>query len=242
MSQRIEPARFFNIDETTIQFPAIGGMRMGLLDIDSNFSAADTVTIGTKVYTFVDPAAPSADGEVNLGADANASLTNLKAAINLSGNGSGEYGAGMTQHPFAVAEGINTTLSILKVTAPTSQSDYSLATDHGQWENPANVAISTMTTWVGMATTTSAHSVFSQTGIDAGIILGIASHNGTQADDTLEFKTVGGQILFIPSTSDAAADDGNVRQFTPGGVLVDGGFGAQVGTAGSEVTVFYHVA
>ena len=54
-----------------------------------NVSANDTVTIDTKVYTFV--AVPATEGDVKIGADAAASLDNLKAAINHSGTPGTDY-------------------------------------------------------------------------------------------------------------------------------------------------------
>ena len=52
-------------------------------------TAADTVTIDTKTYTFV--AAPATEGDVDIGADAAATLDNLKAAINHSGTPGTDY-------------------------------------------------------------------------------------------------------------------------------------------------------
>jgi hypothetical protein len=54
-----------------------------------NVTANDTVTVATKVYTFV--AAPSAEGDVDIGATAAATLDNLKAAINHSGTPDTDY-------------------------------------------------------------------------------------------------------------------------------------------------------
>lgn len=78
-----------------------------------NFVDGYTVTIDSKVYTFVDPAAPSADGEVDLGGDLETSLDNLHDAINLVAGGA--YGASMTIHPTVTA--LSNTASTLVVAA-----------------------------------------------------------------------------------------------------------------------------
>lgn len=61
------------------------------------FVENDTVTLDSKMYTYKD--APSADGEVDVGTNLEASLDNLFAAINLVTPIDGAYGASMTIHP-----------------------------------------------------------------------------------------------------------------------------------------------
>lgn len=55
-----------------------------LLSNNTNVSNGDTVTVDNKVYTFKTTMTP-AEGEVHIGANADASLTNLANAINKSG-------------------------------------------------------------------------------------------------------------------------------------------------------------
>lgn len=57
---------------------------------NTNVSDANTVTIGTKVYTFKTALTPT-EGEVLIGADADASLLNLIRAINHSGTPDTDY-------------------------------------------------------------------------------------------------------------------------------------------------------
>jgi len=57
----------------------------GTLTIATNPTAADTMTIGTKVYTFVET--PAEDGDIAIGLDAAATQANIKAAINGIGEG-----------------------------------------------------------------------------------------------------------------------------------------------------------
>lgn len=60
----------------------------------TNPIAAETVTIGSFVYTFV--VAPTVAFDVDIGGSAAASMANLIAAINLTGTEGVEYGAGTT--------------------------------------------------------------------------------------------------------------------------------------------------
>lgn len=80
---------------------------------NTNVSAGDTVTIGTKVYTFRVALTPT-EGEVLIGADADASLLNLIRAINHSGTPDTDYkcaaanadvtaATSVTSHAFAVS-------------------------------------------------------------------------------------------------------------------------------------------
>ncbi len=55
----------------------------------TNVTAGDTVTIDTKVYTFV--ATPATEGDVKIGATAAITLDNLKAAINHTGTPDTDY-------------------------------------------------------------------------------------------------------------------------------------------------------
>ena len=64
----------------------------------SNVSNGDTVTIGTKIYTF-QTTLTNVDGNVKIGADRVASLTNLFYAINASGGTAGtDYALATTAH------------------------------------------------------------------------------------------------------------------------------------------------
>lgn len=79
------------------------------LNASTNFEANDTVVLDEKTYTY--KAAPSADGEVDVGVDLEASLDNLFDAINLVAGGA--YGASMTIHPTVEAElNLSTSLTV----------------------------------------------------------------------------------------------------------------------------------
>jgi hypothetical protein len=72
-----------------------------------NVTAADTVTIGAVTYTFRAAVTTTAN-EVKIGADAAATLQNLKDAINLTGT-TAQYGSLTVVHPTVTAAAITTT-------------------------------------------------------------------------------------------------------------------------------------
>lgn len=79
-----------------------------------NAVAAETVTIGTTVYTW--DAAPSAAYEVDVGADDDESCANLAAAINGGAGAGTKYGTGTVAHPDVVAfPGTNIVILVAKV-------------------------------------------------------------------------------------------------------------------------------
>lgn len=71
---------------------------VGTLTGTANFADGETVTIGTKVYTFQDTLT-DVDGNVHVGADLEASCDNLRAAINLDPTAGTDYALSMTEHP-----------------------------------------------------------------------------------------------------------------------------------------------
>jgi len=67
-----------------------------------NFIATDTITTGTKTYTFVSPLV-NVDGNVLLGATASDSIDNLVAAITLGAGSGTVYAAATTANTFVTA-------------------------------------------------------------------------------------------------------------------------------------------
>jgi hypothetical protein len=65
----------------------------GVLTATASPANTETVIVGGKTYTF-QTTLTDVDGNVNIGADAAGSLTNLIAAINLSNEGESAVGAG----------------------------------------------------------------------------------------------------------------------------------------------------
>lgn len=108
---------------------------------NTNVSANDTVTIGTKVYTFKSSLTPT-EGEVLIGGSADASLLNLIRAINHTGTPDTDYkcaaanadvsaASSVTSHAFAVTAlvaGIDGAVATTKATATTAVLSWGAAT------------------------------------------------------------------------------------------------------------------
>ena len=100
------------IQETTAGVTPNNGTRASrVLTATANFANGETVTIGTKVYTF-EAALTNVDGHVKIGAALADSLLNLMHAINDEGGVSGtDYAAANTAHPVVTATANATTLT-----------------------------------------------------------------------------------------------------------------------------------
>jgi hypothetical protein len=95
----------------------------GTLTTTANFANGETVTTGTKTYTF-QTVLTNVDGNVLIGVDAQTSLANLTAAINL-GAGSGTlYAAATTANGFVSATSGVSTLVATALTAGTVGNTY----------------------------------------------------------------------------------------------------------------------
>nr|MBN1228884.1 hypothetical protein [Anaerolineae bacterium] len=78
-----DPARL--AAATAIRVNVSGGSTVqaqGTLTLDTQPTAGDTMTLGTKVYTFVPDGTANGDGEIDRGADLAAAKVNIVAAIN----------------------------------------------------------------------------------------------------------------------------------------------------------------
>lgn len=84
------------------------------LTFTTNVADGDTVTIDTKVYTFLDVLL-NANGNVKIGADAATSIQNLVDAINLTGTPGTQYALAMTKHTTCTA--VKTSATVLTATA-----------------------------------------------------------------------------------------------------------------------------
>lgn len=85
----------------------------GVLTFTGIVANNETVTIGTRVYTFKTALTPAAN-EVLIGADQDTALTNLKDAINLTGTPGTQYGSATTIHAdvSGVADTVANTLTV----------------------------------------------------------------------------------------------------------------------------------
>ncbi len=81
-----------------------------------NVSNGDTVTIGGKTYTF-QTVLTNVDGNVLIGANAAASLANLKAAINLEAGAGTTYATATTVHTTVVADSVTATTLLVRAKA-----------------------------------------------------------------------------------------------------------------------------
>jgi hypothetical protein len=88
----------------------------GVLTLAANVANGDTVTIGSRTYTF-QTALTDVDGHVKIGGSAATSITNLYNAINGTGGTIGtDYAAGTTAHPDVAGTAKDaTTLTITSV-------------------------------------------------------------------------------------------------------------------------------
>lgn len=85
------------------------GAGVQTLTSTGNPANGETVTLGTKTYTF-QTALTNVDGNVKIGATAAATLVNLAHAVNLSGGVVGtDYATAMTLHPSIYAELVTAT-------------------------------------------------------------------------------------------------------------------------------------
>lgn len=91
----------------TITVPA-QAYATGTLSGSANFLNGETVTIGSKVYTF-QTTLTNVDGNIQLEATLAATLQNLYDAINLTGTPGTQYAAAMTIHPTVTATSVTAT-------------------------------------------------------------------------------------------------------------------------------------
>jgi hypothetical protein len=83
------------------------------------FTDTQTITIGNKVYT-TQTALTNVDGNVLIGANAAATLQNLKDAINLTGTPGVQYALAMTKNTQAVAGAVTATTLVIYSNVPGS--------------------------------------------------------------------------------------------------------------------------
>jgi hypothetical protein len=77
----------------------LGGLiGLAILTLSGNASDTETVTVGTKVYTF-QTSLTNVDGNVLIGASASDSIDNLIVAINLGAGAGTKYATATTTHP-----------------------------------------------------------------------------------------------------------------------------------------------
>lgn len=91
----------------------------GTLTLAANAANAETVVIGGKTYTF-QTTLTNVDGNVAIGATAEASIENLYNAINLGDGAGTAYAAAMTENEHAEATSNTATTLVVKAKIPGS--------------------------------------------------------------------------------------------------------------------------
>lgn len=89
----------------------------GTLTLSANPLNTETVTVGSKTYTF-QTSLTNVDGNVLIGANAAASLQNLFDAINLTGTSGTQYAAAMTINANVKATSVTATTVVVKSKVP----------------------------------------------------------------------------------------------------------------------------
>ena len=136
----------------------------------TNFAADDTVTLDTAIYTF--KAAPSANGEIDVGTDLETSLDNLRAAINLEVPISGKYGAATLLHTTVTAV-LSTATTLIVAAKSYGTGGNSIASERGGGNTGNGGWVST--TLGGGATTGGRLTTDYRLSLDDGDTLEIAS-------------------------------------------------------------------
>lgn len=106
--------------------------------VTDNFDDTETCVIGGKTYT-VNATVGTSDGSVDLGTDAEGTLQNLAAAINLDPTGGetgvadADYASGMTIHPDVICTGSTATTLTIKAKTPGTVGNFINTSDtHGE--------------------------------------------------------------------------------------------------------------
>jgi hypothetical protein len=108
-----------------------------VLTVTDNFDNTETCTIGGKAYT-VNATVGTSDGSVHLGDDAEGTLKNLAAAINLDITigetaTTGDYGTSMAINPYVRCTGITATTLTVTALSPGAAGNLIATTEtHGE--------------------------------------------------------------------------------------------------------------
>ncbi len=116
-----------------VDWSASGGSATGTLTATDQPADGETVTIGTKVYTF-EQALTDVDGNVAIGATLAATLLNLSRAINGTGGVPGtDYASSTTPHPDVRAEATATTVEVTALTVGSAGNGITTGTNVGDF-------------------------------------------------------------------------------------------------------------
>lgn len=104
------------VDNTTNATVPVNVAASAVLTFTGVVSNNQTVTLGSKVYTF-QTTLTNVDGNVLIGANAQASINNLTAAINLSAGAGTTYAVATTAHPLGLTA-VATSATVCTISAP----------------------------------------------------------------------------------------------------------------------------
>jgi hypothetical protein len=110
----VKPSRANYANRVILRFSAAERTAYAFLLLTANFTDGETVTVGSKTYTF-QTTLTDVDGHVHLGGTAADSLIFLACAIRLAGGAGSSYAASMTIH--SSVTGYETSATMLKVVA-----------------------------------------------------------------------------------------------------------------------------
>lgn len=204
-----------------------GSAASGVLTFTGQPTAAQTVTIGARVYTFR-ATVPSAN-DVLIGANAQESLENLVAAINGAAGAGVKYGTGTVTNELVSAE-------------LTASDDVTVTTRELGVSTAATTTTVTGATW-GAATLTGGVDVTPYEDQYAGPVLNGTSNVGSMRKDNLaleeKFKTLTITIANNLRGKDAIGEKGN-WDVGVGSLEVTGNFSAYFRSNGMVRDFIYH--
>lgn len=105
-------AAFYRVSLAAKNYPARKVKATGTLTFTTNGADGDTVTIGSKTYT-LQATLTNVNGNVKLGADIEATIANLKAAINLTAGAGTAYATAMTANTSASCTSSDSTTMVI---------------------------------------------------------------------------------------------------------------------------------
>jgi len=203
----------------------------GHLTVDTQPISADTMTIGTKVYTFVPVGTANADGEISVGADKAAAQANIVAAI----NGTDEIN---DAHPLVSAAAFDTDVSVITALVGGVAGDAIATTE--TFDAGTNIFVSA--TLTSGADCTAANAIIAlaaaMTALDTQGVGG-ADGTGDTIDLTADVAGVSGNDITLAETMANGAFAGAATELSGG---VDGTVGKEFEMAADSSYLYVAIA
>lgn len=141
-----EPTRTSYANRIILRFTSAALSAYAFYSVSTNFANGETIVIGSKTYTF-ETSLTNVDGHVQIGVDANTSLGNFVAAVNLAGGAGSSYAAATTANSQVSAFQLSTaSLKVTALTTGASGNSIGISTTavHGTWFGEGNVSLSAL--------------------------------------------------------------------------------------------------